>query len=245
MADKSKIGWTEATWNPVTGCTKVSQGCKHCYAEQVFNKRLATNPKLKRYYGRTFTDVQSHDELLDKPLHWKKPRMIFVNSMSDLFHEDVPFEFIKKVWDTMFDTSFEPHRHIYQILTKRPARMLEFSKWMGSQFQRIDYDNVWLGVSVEDQKTADERIPILLQTPAAIRWISAEPLLEKIDIMKFIQLDWVVVGGESGHRRRKFDIDWARKLRDDCKVKELPFFMKQVDKVIPIPEDLLIREYPK
>jgi protein gp37 len=138
--------------------------------------------------------------------------------------------------------------------------MLEFSEWMRSHFQRIDYDNVWLGVSVENQKTADERIPILLETPAAVKWISAEPLLENIDLRHYLidetggfpkeikehhnYLDWVVVGGESGPKKRPFSNDWARQIRDDCKKAGVPFFMKQVDKVQPIPEDLRIREYP-
>lgn len=257
-------------WNVVTGCTKVSAGCKNCYAEgianrfwtnQIFEEKLPTGSLLRR--GRKFTDVQLHEDRLEQPLRWKKPRMIFVNSMSDLFHEDVPFEFIEKTWDVMFDTE----QHTYQILTKRPERMLEFTTWMREKrLRETAYKNIWLGVSVEDQKTADERIPILLETPAAVRWISAEPLLAPIDLT-FIEvdkkehggfnalydggkdswgrLDWVVCGGESGSKKRPFNCNWARSLRDQCKAANVPFFMKQVDKVRPIPEDLQIREYPK
>lgn len=204
----TKIEWTDETWNPVTGCTKVSDGCKHCYAERTW-KRLSANPATA-YYGRKFTDVQCHPEKLDQPLRWTKPRRIFVNSMSDLFHEDVPFEFIASVFAIMGVTT----RHTYQILTKRPERMLEFFKWAHEEFApddfaaddrifdhwpkhvpwerydscgpRYPYENVWLGVSVENQQTADERIPLLLQTPAAVRWLSIEPMLGVIDLTNIV-----------------------------------------------------------
>jgi protein gp37 len=238
---KSKIEWTEVTWNPVTGCSKVSIGCKNCYAETIAN----------RFWGdRKFTDVVCHEDRLEQPLHWKKPRMIFVNSMSDLFHEDVPFGFIHKVFYRMKSTP----QHTYQILTKRPERMLAFVIDFVPLLKFEPLKNVWLGVSVENQKTANERIPLLLQTPAAVKWISAEPLLEQIGIREYLtdggipsmgKLDWVVVGGESGQNKRPFNPDWARSLRDECKMMQIPFFMKQIDKIIPIPEDLLIREYPK
>ena len=201
MAKQGPTGivWTDETWNPVTGCTKVSQGCKHCYAERDW-QRLQ---HLPRFAGRAFTDVVCHPERLDQPLRWSKPRRVFVNSMSDLFHDDVPDEFIDEVFAVMALAT----QHTFQVLTKRPERMRDYmldpamnnrfgmararifyahsvcdcDVWMsGQQFRPLP--NVWLGVSVEDQATADERIPILLQTPAAVRWISAEPLLGPIDL---------------------------------------------------------------
>lgn len=234
----SKIEWTDETWNPVTGCTKISPGCKNCYAETIANRF---------WKDRKFTDVRLEEDRLTQPLHWKKPRMIFVNSMSDLFHEDVPFEFIDKVISAISQSP----QHIFQILTKRPKRALEYFMLPSSDL----LENVWLGVSVENQQTADERIPILLQTPAVVRWISAEPLLSEINLEHYLPLvvggkvrdsglDWVVVGGESGTNKRPFNPDWARVIRDQCKIVNVPFFMKQIDKVKPIPEDLLIREYP-
>lgn len=213
MADNSRIEWTEATWNPVTGCSKVSQGCKNCYALRDWPRLAAPRPKPNIYTGRAFTDVRCHPERLGEPWHWRRGRRVFVNSMSDLFHESVPFEFIASVFAIMGVTT----RHTYQVLTKRPQRMLDFFAWVHEEFPptsfgaydriydhfpkhipwegmkvyRHGYDNcgptypfpnVWLGVSVEDQDTANERIPLLLQTPAAVRWISAEPLLGPIDL---------------------------------------------------------------
>ncbi len=214
MSDKTGIEWTDATWNPVTGCSKVSQGCKNCYALRDW-PRMASNPKTV-YFGRQFTDVRMHADRLDQPLRWSRPRRIFVNSMSDLFHPDVPFQFIADVFAVMSCTT----RHTYQVLTKRPERMLEFFKWLTfeeypffgfpdqvratkvwpswkayREGKQSGYDNcgpswplknVWLGVSVEDQAAADERIPVLLQTPAAVRWISAEPLLGPVDISRWL-----------------------------------------------------------
>ncbi|MDA8151514.1 MAG: phage Gp37/Gp68 family protein [Acidithiobacillus sp.] len=252
MSDKTGIAWTNATWNPVTGCTKVSQGCKHCYAEREWG-RLSANPKATTYYGREFTDIQCHpDRLTEGPIRWRKPRMIFVNSMSDLFHEKVPFEFIDEVFEVINCSPM----HTFQILTKRPERMLEY-------FQRSEIawavddgplDNVWLGVSVEDQVTADERIPLLLQTPAAVRWVSAEPLLNKIDLTHLeldpfnyynaltgdtIMLDrtiipmentlsWVVAGGESGNAARALDARFLYALVSQCKDAGTPIFVKQL-----------------
>lgn len=190
MSDKSAIEWTEATWNPVTGCSKVSQGCKHCYAERDW-ARLSANPAT-RYHGRAFTDVQCHADVLDLPLRWKRPRRIFVNSMSDLFHEAVPDEFIQQVFMFMGMAS----QHSFQVLTKRPERMRallngdEIKEFVvgcwGNEGPELEWPlpNVWLGVSVEDQATADERILLLLQTPAAVRWISAEPLLGPVDLTR-------------------------------------------------------------
>lgn len=202
MSDKTGIEWTDATWNPVTGCAKVSQGCKHCYALRDW-VRLSAMPNTV-YHGRQFTDVMCHPERLVQPLRWQRPRRIFVNSMSDLFHPDVPFEFIDKVFAAMAMS----RRHVYQILTKRPERMREYltdparaeavgwaeqelfesvgtlrsGSYQGPRYRLLPLPNVWLGVSVEDQATADERIPLLLQTPAAVHWISAEPLLGPVDL---------------------------------------------------------------
>jgi len=220
----TKIEWTDAVWNPVTGCTKVSSGCSRCYAERV----------ARRWWGeRKFTDVQIHPEKLNIPLCWRTPRRIFVNSMSDLFHEDVPDVFIYDVFGRMMLAK----HHTFQVLTKRPERM---AKLLTHSLPT----NIWLGVSVENQATADERIPLLLKTPAAVRFISAEPLLAPVDLTKhcfrvdgpglfshgtfgdFIQ--WVICGGESGPGARPFDLDWGRFLRDQCKSNGVPFFMKQL-----------------
>lgn len=226
MSDKTGIEWTEATWNPVTGCSKVSQGCKHCYAERDW----ARMSRVPAYIGRKFTDVRWHYDRLEIPARWKKPRLIFVNSMSDLFHESVPFDFILRVFEVMAEADW----HTYQVLTKRPERVLEFVNWCGSTIPEF----IWMGVSVEDQATADERIPLLLKMPAAVRWISAEPLLGPIDL-RFTNglvhgcdgadylLDWVVAGGESGLNARPMHPDWARGLRDQCAAAETPFLFKQ------------------
>lgn len=236
----STIGWTNYTWNPVTGCQKISPGCKNCYAETMFNRLASMSNKASLpYQGRKFTDVMCHPARLDQPLHLKKPKMIFVNSMSDLFHEDVPFEFIHKVFYRMKSTP----QHTYQILTKRPERMLAFIMDFIPLLKFEPLKNVWLGVSVENQKTADKRIPLLLQTPAAVRWISAEPLLEGINIFGYLfplevqmegykhykraGLDWVIVGGESGPKARVIKPEWVRSLRDQCKITTIPFFFKQ------------------
>jgi protein gp37 len=259
MSDKTGIEWTEATWNPVTGCSKVSQGCKHCYAERDWPRMQ----HVPAYAGRKFTDVACHPDRLDIPLRWTKPRLIFVNSMSDLFHESVPDDFIDRVFAVMALAK----QHTFQVLTKRPERMLAYLSDLGLRAELIGIEaeaiggidrhtedlkqrwplplqNVWLGVSVEDQKAADERIPLLLQTPAAVRWISAEPLLGPIDLRrstgypwiggKFADgrkfdglLDWVVVGGESGNNARPMHPNWARGLRDQCAAAEVPFLFKQ------------------
>jgi protein gp37 len=249
--DMTTIQWTDETWNPVTGCTKVSQGCKNCYAERVF----------PRVYGkRRFTDVQMHPDRLDHPLRWGKPRRVFVNSMSDLFHESVPFEFIDEVFAVM---AMAP-QHVFQILTKRPERMrawtqrTDWDAWItkamlgrrcgvGRFAIRVDrpyVSNVWLGVSVEDQETADERIPLLLQTPAAVRFVSYEPALGPVDFRVpfdganvralyraapgIPRIDWVIVGGESGPKARPFDAAWARSTIAQCKAAGAPCFVKQL-----------------
>lgn len=244
----STIEWTDETWNPVTGCTKVSQGCKHCYAETI----------AKRFWGeRDFTEVRMHSDRLDKPLRWRKPRMVFVNSMSDLFHEDVPDQFIYDILNTIRNSE----RHTFQILTKRPERMQEVLK---PHMGRWPLRNVWLGVSVENQETADARIPLLLDTPAAVRFISYKPALGPVDLSEYLSpfyagirnggvyerddrttLDWIICGGESGPGARPMDPAWARTVRDDCFAEDTPFFMKQMARKAPIPEDLQIREWPK
>lgn len=241
MADKTGIEWTDATWNPTTGCVKVSSGCKHCYAERDWARLV----HLPAYAGRSFTDVACHPDRLSQPLRWQKPRMIFVNSMSDLFHESIPDEFIERV----LTTTIHAQQHIFQILTKRPERMRDvMQRWtdMNGRAQR----NLWLGVSVENQEAADERIPLLIKTPAAVRWISAEPLLGAIDLtncehpnysiradyLRGIDsrtgvdsgtVDWVVVGGESGVKARPMHPRWARDLRDQCAAAGVPFLFKQ------------------
>lgn len=243
MSANTGIEWTDATWNPVTGCAKVSAGCKHCYAERDW-ARLAANPKT-RYHGRAFTDVLCHDDVLGLPLRWTKPRRVFVNSMSDLFHDDVPDDFIDRVFAVMARAP----QHSFQVLTKRAQRMLDYlSKSEGMIRDEIKYEpaaetacwplhNVWLGVSVEDQATADARVPLLLNTPAAVRWISAEPLLGPVDLSNYLEfyvgpgeafgLDWIVVGGESGAKARPMHPEWVRSLRDQCAATEVPFLFKQ------------------
>lgn len=246
MGDKTKIEWTDATWNPVTGCTKVSQGCKNCYAERVFPRA---------YKEREFTDVVCHPERLDQPLRWKRrPRKIFVNSMSDLFHEAVPDEFIADVVRIIRLAKW----HTFQVLTKRPERMFVPS---------TPINNLWLGVSVEDQQTAIERIPLLLKTFAAVRFVSYEPALGPVNLrhldcdghgsQEFLQinaltgrhsdmgrpvemlphLDWVIAGGESGPNARPAHPDWFRSVRDQCQSAGVPFFFKQWGEWAPVPRD--------
>jgi len=186
MSDKTGIEWADATWNPVTGCSKVSAGCKHCYAERDWARLSAPRPTPNLYTGREFTDVQCHPEKLDQPLRWTKPRRIFVNSMSDLFHPDVPSDFIQAVFSIMAKC---PH-HTFQVLTKRPDRMQALlTDWerrltFPSNPRTAVLPNVWLGVSIEDQDTADKRIPMLLGTPAAVRFLSVEPLLGPVDLTR-------------------------------------------------------------
>ena len=311
MGDKSNIEWTDATWNPVRGCSLVSAGCTNCYAMRVAHRfsgdeqPYAGLTKMTSH-GPVWTGaVTLHPELLDQPLRWKRPRRIFVNSMSDLFHDNVPAYFIDQVFAVMLAcAALDNRRHTFQILTKRPARMHAYltsrtpaehlQAWAkagdglvqldnadelfsehveretsfdwddngrnssGSEYKPWGYlsrlwplPNVQLGVSVEDQPTADERIVELLQTPAAVRWISAEPLLGPIDLLPRLhrhpigcegigiydwteRLDWVVVGGESGPRARPMHPDWVRSLRDQCNATGVPFFFKQWGEWLPV-----------
>lgn len=241
----TKIDWCKnpddtpgEVWNPVTGCRKASAGCAHCYAE-----RLA-----KRFWGdRKFTDIQCHWNLLDKPRGWKKPRMVFVNSMSDLFIEDVPDAFIDKVWETMVQCE----AHTFIVLTKRARRMRTYVNRMTAALGIVP-NNIWLGVSAENQQTADERLPDLLLAPAALHFVSCEPLLGSVDLMSGISasgelsyhrsardagLDWVIAGGESGPDARPMSPAWARDLRDQCQHANIPYFFKQWGEWAPATED--------
>lgn len=212
MAMSSKIEWTEATWNPVTGCDKVSPGCAHCYAE-TFAERWRGVPGHP--YEQGF-DLRLWPERLDLPLRWKKPRMIFVNSMSDLFHERVPDAFIEEVFEVMRRAK----HHTFQVLTKRHERLVE----VGSE---LDWPpNVWMGVSIENRRFV-HRADYLRMIPSAVRFISAEPLLGPLEGLDLAGIDWVIAGGESGPRHRPVRIEWLRQLRDACEENGVPFFFKQ------------------
>ncbi len=257
MGDRSTIEWTDATWNPVDGCDKVSPGCAHCYAEAWAHRGLGNFRD-----GRAFEDVRTHEDKLTLPLHWKRPRRVFVISMGDPFHEAVPDRFLDRVFAMMLIANW----HRYQLLTKRHERMREYVSAperpaliaralasflyrtrsemalgleisMGLTDRRLwPIPNLALIVSVENQRWADARIPALLETPAAVGGISAEPLLERIDLTPFMPpawarrggLHWVIAGGESGHGARPFDLAWARSLRDQCAAAGVPFFLKQL-----------------
>ncbi len=212
MAGRSTIEWTETTWNPVTGCNKVSPGCKFCYAE-VMAKRLRAMRKER--YAKGF-ELTLQPDLVDAPLRWKKPRTIFVNSMSDLFHEDVPTSFIQAVFRTMEAASW----HTFQVLTKRSGRLLAISSELPWP------SNVWMGVSVEDDARTS-RVTDLQGVPAAVRFLSVEPLLEPIPSMPLDDIHWVIVGGESGRRPRPMKAGWVCDIRDQCTEKGVPFFFKQ------------------
>lgn len=212
MANNSRIEWTEATWNPVTGCTKVSPGCKFCYAERMSERLQAMGVAN---YANGF-NVTLHEHMLTRPVQWKKPRLVFVNSMSDLFHEYVSLAFIQKVFAVMR----EAHWHTFQILTKRAERLAEISPL-------IDWpSNVWQGVSVESEGYI-HRIDLLRQTAAAVKFLSLEPLLGPLDDLNLVGIDWVIVGGESGPRARKMEKAWALSIRDQCIEQNVPFFFKQ------------------
>ncbi len=211
MAQQSRIEWTEATWNPVTGCVEVSPGCAHCYAK-TFAERFRGVPGHP--YEKGF-DLQLRPERLRQPLEWTKPRTIFVNSMSDLFHEDVPMDFIRQVFHTMS----EAHWHTFQILTKRSERLQQlapFLRWP---------DNVWMGVSVEYQRWAT-RVDDLRRIPAKTKFLSCEPLLGPLQL-DLTGIDWVIVGGESGHGARPMQADWVRRIREQCEAADVAFFFKQ------------------
>ncbi|OXS77912.1 DUF5131 family protein [Domibacillus enclensis] len=211
MAGNSSIEWTEATWNPVTGCTKVSEGCKHCYAERMAKRLTAMgNPRYENGFNVTL-----HPDLIDTPRKWTKPRKIFVNSMSDLFHKDVPLNFIQQVFQTMNETP----QHSYQVLTKRPERAAELSPYLNFT------PNIWMGTSIENQRVI-ERMEYLKQVPAEIRFLSCEPLLGPLDL-ELSKIHWVIVGGESGPGARPMEADWVRSIRDQCQEQLVAFFFKQ------------------
>ena len=212
MANGSSIEWTESTWNPVTGCTKISPGCKHCYAERMANRLKAMG---QRNYARGF-ELTLQNHMLEVPLHWKKPQTIFVNSMSDLFHSDVPFEYIHHVFDVMR----RAHWHRFQILTKRSDRLVELDA-------HIDWPkNVWMGVSVESKKYLT-RVDDLRTTHASVKFLSIEPLLEDLGKFSLAGIDWAIVGGESGPGARLMDPNWVRNLRQMCIAEGVAFFFKQ------------------
>lgn len=245
----TKISWADKVWNPVTGCTKVSEGCRNCYAERM-SKRLAG----RAGYPEDGFKVTLHADKLGEPLRWKKPTRIFVCSMGDLFHKDVPDEFIAKVLDIIEKAP----QHIFMVLTKRPERAEAFLNWCKVLWANSPIrpascppSNLWLGTSVEDQKTADERIPLLLQTPAAKRFVSYEPALGPVDLTRlpaagayvcalrgarpaYPSLDWVIMGGESGPGARPMHPDWARSTRDQCQAAGVPFFFKQWGEWAPV-----------
>jgi protein gp37 len=212
MGDHSAIEWTDATWNPVTGCTKISPGCKNCYAERLAKRlNLMGNPRYVNGFELTL-----HDDQLRLPLRWRQPRRIFVNSMSDLFHVDIPEAFIQAVFRTMQDA----HWHSFQVLTKRAERLAQLAP-------RLPWpENVWMGVSIEDAKRSD-RIEYLRSVPAAVRFLSIEPLLGPVQKLRLSKIDWVIVGGESGPHHRKLDPKWVRDIRDQCVQAHVPFFFKQ------------------
>lgn len=267
MGENSLIEWTDSTWNPITGCSVVSPGCTNCYAMKLAGTRLKHTPSrigltdMSKAGPVWNGKVRFNENMLDQPLRWRKPRMIFVCAHGDLFHENVPDEWIDQVFAVMALTQ----QHTFQVLTKRPERMLKYmtgqyrSAMVEGNAQRIYHGrtgddpsmwlavnlplpNVWIGVSVENQETADERIPLLMKTPAAIRWLSCEPLLGLVDLQlggcdhKYYSctdigcwsgLDWIVAGGESQTGARPSHPDWFRSLRDGCAEADIPFFFKQ------------------
>jgi protein gp37 len=226
-SDKTEIGWTHAdgyvgrTWNPVTGCVKVSPGCKHCYAETFAERfRGAFNANGKPNHFFDGFDPTLRRQRLGDPRKWRKPQMVFVNSMSDLFADFVPDAYLDKVFAAMRDTP----KHIFQILTKRADRLVEYTlknPWL------TEAQHIWLGVSVEDVKYGLPRIELLRQATAAVRFLSVEPLLEALDEINLTAIDWVIVGGESGAKARAMHPEWAREVRDQCVTANVPLFFKQ------------------
>ena len=217
MSDRSPIEWTDATWNPVRGCSKVSPGCAHCYAER-FAERFRDVP------GHPFEqgfDPRLAPDMLHRPLAWRRPRRIFVNSMSDLFHADVPVEYIEAVGRVMQQADW----HTFQVLTKRHHRMQRLLggdlRWMGA------LPNVWFGVSVEDRRHGFPRLTALRRTPASVRFVSMEPLLEDMGAVDLAGIHWVIAGGESGPRARVMHTDWIVDLERECRRQGVPFFFKQ------------------
>lgn len=246
---KTKIEWTDTVWNPVVGCSKISAGCTHCYAERMANRLAHIPATAKRYAGvvkggRWTGKINTFTDALDEPRHWRKPRMVFVDSMSDLFHERVPFAFILCVYDIMIGCP----QHTFQILTKRPDRALEFYRYWENlpihAHGQYPPKNIWLGVSAENQQAADERIPILLQIDAAVRFVSCEPSLGPVDMKGWIykngmwlagdnRIDLVIAGGETGSGARPMHPNWARWLREQCQLAGASFFFKSWGEWLP------------
>lgn len=212
MATASHIEWTEYTWNPVTGCTKISQGCKHCYAERMAKRLHAMqNPRYQDGFNVTL-----HDDLVDLPRSWKKGRLVFVNSMSDMFHEDIPLSFISKVFKTMAECP----QHTFQVLTKRSERLRELAPVLPWT------ENIWMGVSVEDKRVV-QRVRDLSATPALVKFLSCEPLIGPLPHLPLNQIDWVIVGGESGPKARLMKQRWVEDIQHQCSVDDVAFFFKQ------------------
>jgi len=209
---KSNIEWTETTWNPTTGCTKISTGCLYCYAE-IMSKRLKAMGSNKYKDG---FKIAVHPDVLNEPYKWKKPTVVFVDSMSDLFHNDIPVEFIKGVFEVMNNTP----QHTYQVLTKRSERLLQLSPLLNWT------SNIWMGVSVENEHVS-ERIAHLTKTPAFIKFVSCEPLIGPIYSLQLNLIDWVIVGGESGHKAREIKQEWIDYIYNKCQAHNVPFFFKQ------------------
>ncbi|MGA8552549.1 MAG: phage Gp37/Gp68 family protein [Stellaceae bacterium] len=212
MATATKIEWAEMTWNPVTGCTKISHGCKNCYAERMAKRLYAMeSSRYRNGFGLTM-----HEDLIDLPRGWRQPRIIFVNSMSDLFHEDIPLDFIRRVFDTIAACP----QHTFQILTKRGQRLAELAAVLPWP------KNVWMGVSVEDLRVLD-RIDYLRAVPATVRFLSCEPLLGPLDLLPLAGVHWVIVGGESGPRARPIRPEWVTSILKQCRSAGVAFFFKQ------------------
>lgn len=243
MATETHIQWTNKTWNPTTGCTKISPGCANCYIERTPPMRMAG----RKFVGGKIPLVL-HEDRLDAPLHWRKPCTVFVNSMSDLFHEDVPDSFILQVFDTMRRCTWSGGQgcgsiggngHTFQVLTKRAKRMLSFMgrlRWTGEALV-LDraipgqlgcmMKQIWLGVSVENRQHGLPRIDVLRKTPATVRFLSIEPLLEDLGFLDLTGIHWVIIGGESGPKSRPFDLGWAQSIIQQCQAANVPVFMKQ------------------
>ena len=210
----SEIGWTTHTWNPVTGCTQVSPGCDNCYA-----MAIAENKRGTKAFPDGF-DITLRGHKLLEPLTWRDPALVFVNSMSDLFHAGIPTDFLAGIWNTMLKAD----RHIYQVLSKRPHRAARVIQEMRLPLP----EHIWIGTSIEYQTLAESRIPALLSIPSAVRWLSCEPLLGPLDLAEYLpDLEWVVDGGESGPRRRPADYSWFRSIRDQCATAGVPYLHKQ------------------
>ncbi len=209
---QSSIEWTEMTWNPTTGCNKISAGCKYCYAEVMTRRLMAMG--IEKY--KDGFKIRTHVDSLNIPYTWKKPKVVFVNSMSDLFHPEVPIEFIKEVFAVMNDNP----QHVFQVLTKRGDRLFEIHK------QLKWTHNIWMGVSVEDNRVTD-RIDFLRKTGAKVKFLSCEPLIGPLPKMNLKKIDWVIVGGESGRTPRPMDADWVLDIQNQCSKNKVAFFFKQ------------------